>query len=77
MTRWPDCNTMPTLKEIDDYSPRCKDERCEVKHSCPLYTDRNNPNARIKADTLRLNWESHQIPCKFHQQYFGVLVDDR
>lgn len=37
----------------DNYAPRCRDERCEVKSSCPLYLDRDNPNARVTAHTLR------------------------
>ena len=48
---------------LDDYAPRCRDERCEVKSSCLLYLDRDNPNARVTAHTLRQNWESHKIPC--------------
>jgi hypothetical protein len=61
---------------LDDYAPRCRDERCEVKATCPLYLDRDNPNARVKAHTLRQNWESHKIPCLVRQKYFGVVLDE-
>lgn len=60
----------------DNYAPRCKDERCEVKATCPLYLDRDNPNARLTADTLRQRWESHKIPCLARQKYFGVVLDE-
>lgn len=42
----------------DNYAPRCRDERCEVKSSCPLYLDRDNPNARVTAHTLRQRCDS-------------------
>jgi len=60
----------------DNYAPRCKDERCEVKATCPLYLDRDNPNARVTAHTLRQRWESHKIPCMARQKYFGVVLDE-
>lgn len=61
---------------IDEYAPRCRDERCEVKDTCRLYLDRNNPKARVTAKTLRQNWESYKIPCLFHQNFFGVHTDE-
>lgn len=65
------------MQDIDEFSPRCKDERCQVRYTCLLYLDRDNPSARVRANkTLRKNWESHNLPCEFHQQYFGVLVDE-
>ncbi len=59
----------------DEYAPRCEGIRCGMKQDCLLYTDRNNPNARVKANTLRKNWESLNIPCEVSQQYFGVPED--
>lgn len=60
----------------DEYAPRCRDDRCEVRSTCPLFLDRNNPRARLTADTLRQNWESHKIPCLARQNYFGEICDD-
>lgn len=57
----------------DNYAPRCRDERCEVKATCPLYLDRDNPNARVTAHTLRMNFESHKVQCTRSKEYFGVI----
>ena len=57
---------------IDEYTPRCNDERCDVRGGCFLWLDRNNPLARASAKTLRKNWESHRIPCEVNQQLFGL-----
>lgn len=61
------------MKSLDEYAPRCNDEICEVKSTCILYLDRDNPKAKVRAGTLRQNWESHKIPCRARQDYFGVI----
>lgn len=38
---------------IDIYTVRCFDVKCDVKGECILWVDRNNPNARCRANTLR------------------------
>ena len=65
-----------TPDHVDEYTPRCLDERCEVKQSCFLWTDRHNPQARATARSLRKNWESHKIPCEIHQHLFGWEIDE-
>ena len=50
--------------ELDEYAQRCFDDRCECKTDCPLWTDRDNPKARIKAMTLRHGNECHDEQCR-------------
>lgn len=61
---------------IDEYTPRCFDQCCEVKHDCFLWQDRLNPKIRATARSLRKNWESHKIPCEVNQQLFGTEVPE-
>lgn len=44
--------------------PKCRDDRCEVKDACLLYS----PEARF---SLRKNWESPQIYCLEAQKVYG------
>lgn len=62
------------MTSLDDYAPRCRDERCQVKAACQLYLDRDNPQARVTANTLRQHWESHSIPCVAQMEYFGKVT---
>ena len=57
--------------EIDEFSPRCMDKRCEVP--CALYVAEKLPEYRLTANTLRMNCESHKTQCTRSKEYFGII----
>ena len=60
--------------EIDEFSPRCMDKRCEAR--CALYMETKDPKARLTANTLRMGWETHHTQCRRSREYFGVIEID-
>lgn len=60
--------------EIDEFSPRCMDKRCDAK--CALYIEAKKPEYRVTAFSLRMNWEPHHLQCRRSREYFGVVLND-
>ncbi len=46
----------------------CWDDCCQVRATCRLWTDRDEPGFAIRAMTWRRHYECFSLPCDFWEQ---------
>lgn len=44
----------------------CFDDRCSVRATCRLWTERDAPGYAVKAMTWREHWRCFDSPCNYH-----------